>query len=38
LRPNGALASADPYKKQGIRYAKELLRKKAGKTGASAGK
>ncbi|HEY1756345.1 MAG TPA: 50S ribosomal protein L6 [Bryobacteraceae bacterium] len=33
-----ALRPPDPYKNKGIRYAKELLRKKAGKTGASGGK
>jgi large subunit ribosomal protein L6 len=31
-----ALRPPDPYKNKGIRYAKEVLRKKAGKTGASA--
>jgi large subunit ribosomal protein L6 len=31
-----ALRTPDPYKNKGIRYAGELLRKKAGKTGASA--
>ncbi len=33
-----ALRPPDPYKNKGIRYAGEALRKKAGKTGASAGK
>jgi large subunit ribosomal protein L6 len=33
-----ALRPPDPYKNKGIRYAGEPLRKKAGKTGASAGK
>src|ERR1700733_5431038 len=33
-----ALRPPDPYKNKGIRYAKELLRKKAGKTGASGSK
>jgi large subunit ribosomal protein L6 len=33
-----ALRPPDPYKNKGIRYAKEVLRKKAGKTGASGGK
>jgi large subunit ribosomal protein L6 len=33
-----ALRPPDPYKNKGIRYAKELLRKKAGKTGAAGGK
>lgn len=32
-----ALRPPDPYKNKGIRYAKETLRKKAGKTGAAAG-
>lgn len=32
-----ALRPPDPYKNKGVRYAKELLRKKAGKTGASGG-
>lgn len=33
-----ALRPPDPYKNKGIRYAKEVLRKKAGKAGASGGK
>jgi large subunit ribosomal protein L6 len=33
-----ALRPPDPYKNKGIRYSTELLRKKAGKTGASGGK
>jgi large subunit ribosomal protein L6 len=33
-----ALRPPDPYKNKGIRYAKEVLRKKAGKSGASGGK
>jgi large subunit ribosomal protein L6 len=33
-----ALRPPDPYKNKGIRYSGELLRKKAGKTGASGGK
>jgi len=33
-----ALRPPDPYKNKGIRYAGEALRKKAGKTGASAAK
>jgi large subunit ribosomal protein L6 len=33
-----ALRPPDPYKNKGIRYANELLRKKAGKTGAAGGK
>jgi len=33
-----ALRPPDPYKNKGIRYAKEVLRKKAGKTGASGSK
>jgi large subunit ribosomal protein L6 len=33
-----ALRPPDPYKNKGVRYANEPLRKKAGKTGASAGK
>ncbi len=33
-----ALRPPDPYKNKGIRYANEVLRKKAGKTGASGGK
>ncbi len=33
-----ALRPPDPYKNKGIRYAGEVLRKKAGKTGASAAK
>jgi large subunit ribosomal protein L6 len=33
-----ALRPPDPYKNKGIRYAGELLRKKAGKTGAAGGK
>lgn len=33
-----ALRPPDPYKNKGVRYANELLRKKAGKTGASGGK
>src|SRR5215475_5055556 len=32
-----ALRPPDPYKNKGIRYAKEALRKKVGKTGASGG-
>ena len=32
-----ALRPPDPYKNKGIRYAKEVLRKKVGKTGASGG-
>ena len=32
-----ALRPPDPYKNKGIRYANEMLRKKAGKTGATAG-
>lgn len=33
-----ALRPPDPYKNKGIRYAGEVLRKKAGKTGAAGGK
>jgi large subunit ribosomal protein L6 len=33
-----ALRPPDPYKNKGIRYANEVLRKKAGKTGAAGGK
>ena len=33
-----ALRPPDPYKNKGIRYTGELLRKKAGKTGAAGGK
>ena len=33
-----ALRPPDPYKNKGIRYAKEVLRKKVGKTGATGGK
>jgi large subunit ribosomal protein L6 len=31
-----ALRSPDPYKNKGVRYTGEVLRKKVGKTGASA--
>jgi len=33
-----ALRKPDPYKNKGVRYTGEVLRKKVGKTGASAGK
>jgi large subunit ribosomal protein L6 len=33
-----ALRPPDPYKNKGVRYTGEMLRKKAGKTGASGGK